>query len=586
MAMRLVPTAFTVLLATMVASALVLPEGRWPQTIGEIIAAALFLENWRLAADAVDYAALNNVASVVQHYWSLSIQVQFFLLWPLLVAVIALACRHDLARLRGRLTVAALAVFVVSLVLSVRLTEANQPLAYFHTLTRLWEFAAGALLALCADRVRLRPGVRVAMGWVGVAGLLVCGLVLPVSVFPGYAALWPTGCAAMILLAGATGSRRGADRLLAARPARYLGRLSYALYLWHWPILVLYLVASGTESVGLAAGLGVVAVAVALAALTHHVVESPLARAQLTDLRRARVCTAGLLLILVGAGGWQLETSRRAAAVPHGEDSHPGARALLTGQPPDAPLLPPPVTVYEDWVRIEHWDCTPLAGFPMDSCALPTGPEPPLRRIVVVGDSHAQQLTGALVPVAERHGWHITVIARGACPFSTVSEVDPDDEDCRAWLSAVGEEIIDLNPDVVVTLATRNVRAGLAEQTPAGFVEQWARLHDAGIRVVALRDNPRFDISMPDCIQQQGRHNPACGISRDAVYSPEPPWTQRDDVPPSVAFVDIASAVCTADFCPAEIGNVMVYLDDNHLTATYAASMAELLEPELIAAIG
>lgn len=584
-AVRLLPTAFTVLLATVLAGLLLLPEGRWAQTAREVAASALFVQNWQLAADAVDYAAQNAMASVVQHFWSLSIQVQFLLLWPLLVGAVVRTCPRDPALLRGRLTLAALAVFAASFAFSVGLVATDQPLAYFHTLARLWEFALGALLALHLDRIELPGRVRILIGWIGVVGLLLCGPVLPVALFPGVAALWPTGCAALILLAGSTGARGGADRVLRHRALQHLGGLSFALYLWHWPVLVLHLVVSGQERVGLLDGLGIIGVSLVLAVATHHLVEVPLVRAPLSTRRRFRSSALGLVVVLVAVAGWQGETLRRADVPERLPQSHPGALALAGGAVEEAPLLPPPVSVYEDWVRIERWDCAPTSRTATDLCAQPTGPEPPERRILLVGDSHVQQLAGAFAPLAQRHGWQLLALVRGACPFSTASEVDPDDLDCLAWLDAATEEIAALRPDAVVTLATRDVRAGLTEQMPPGFVEQWRRLQHLGVPVLAVRDNPRFDSSMPDCVQRQGRGSPVCGVVRDAVYSAQPPWTGAVDVPANVSFLDIADAVCTADHCPAEVGNVLVYLDDNHLTATYAASMAELLEEDVLTAL-
>ncbi|TQM45279.1 acyltransferase family protein [Pseudonocardia cypriaca] len=584
---RLVPAAAVVLVVTAVAAALVLPEGRWGQTVREIVAAALFLENWQLAADSVDYAARNNVASVAQHFWSLSVQVQAFLLWPLLFAVVALACRKAPGKLHRSATTALLGVFAASLVYSVELTIANQPLAYFHTLTRLWEFALGGLLALHGDRIVLPRRARVAAGWTGVAGLVACGAVIPVAhAFPGVAALWPTGCAALVLLAGRTGAPLGADRILTSPPARYLGDLSYGLYLWHWPILVLYLQASGEAPVGLGAGALIIGAATALAAVTHECVEKPLARRRggpRHQIRITVVCTAAVLAVALA---WQVAAALRVdPEAVLGDDEHPGAGALLSDeQVPPAPLLPSAMAVTEDWVRIERWDCTPMAGFPMDVCAQPLlvaedtqEPVQPDRRIVVVGDSHAQQLTGALLPIAQQHNWQIITIIRGACPFSTASEVVPDEADCLAWNAAAADEIRAMRPDAVVTLASRDVRVGQTEQTPAGFVEQWRRLDAEGIPVLALRDNPRFDHSVPDCVQTRPDDIDGCGVDRAQVYAPTPPWANLPDIPPNVSFVDIADAVCTADRCPPVIGNVFVYMDDNHLTASYSTSMSNLL---------
>ena len=586
---RLVPCAVVVLVATVAAGVLLLPEGRWLQTLREVAAAALFLENWQLAADAVDYAARSNMSSPVQHFWSLSIQGQFFLVWPLLVALVGIAARGDAARMRAHLTVATLGVFAASLTFSVVLTATNQPLAYFHSLTRLWEFALGGLLALTIDGVRLPPRTRVRLGWVGLVGLLACGAVLRVgNVFPGVAALWPTGCAVLVLLAGRTGVRWGVDRLLTARPLRYVGDLSYPLYLWHWPVLVFCLVLTGRDRLDLATGAGVVALSVVLAVLTHHLIEEPVPRLPGGGFR---VAVAGLAAVFLAAGLWQVEAMQRAQGTGEvGDIRYPGALALAVGEPEPAPLLPPPVSVYDDWVRIENWDCMPMTRFPMDACTQPV--ESPQRRIVVVGDSHAQQLAGLLVPIAERHGWQLTVIARGACPFSTASEVVPDEPDCLAWGESAMAEIADLQPDAVVTLASRDVRPGLTEQTPPGFVARWQQLAQLGIPVLAIRDNPRFDRSMPDCVQSSwvqrpgGEDAPPCRVDRAAVYAAEPPWTHVPDVPPNVRFLDIADRVCGPAFCPAVIGNVLVYLDDNHLTASYSTSMAPLVEGDVLAALG
>jgi hypothetical protein len=174
-----------------------------------------------------------------------------------------------------------------------------------------------------------------------------------------------------------------------------------------------------------------------------------------------------------------------------------------------------------------------------------------------------------------------------------VSEVVADEPDCLAWGDAAAAEIADLHPDAVVTLASRDVRAGLTEQTPAGFVARWQQLAQLGIPVLAIRDNPRFDRSMPDCVQSSGVQQaaddpaaPVCGVERAAVYAPEPPWTHLADVPSNVRFLDIADRVCGPDLCPAVIGNVLVYLDDNHLTASYSASMSPLVESDVLAAIG
>ncbi|NMH97101.1 acyltransferase family protein [Pseudonocardia acidicola] len=590
---RLFPAALTVLLATVIAGMFLLPEARWLQTVREVVASVFFLENWRLAAASVDYAAQHNTASVVQHFWSLSIQVQFYVVWPLLVALVALVAREARDRLRGYLTVTLIGVLVASLSFSVALTITNQPLAYFHSLTRAWEFALGGLLALVINAIVLARRVRIAIGWIGVIGLLSCGMVLQVGrIFPGYAALWPTVCAGLVILAGATGSAHGVDRVLSSRSMHHLGDVSYALYLWHWPVLLFFLVVSGQATVGPGAGAVIIAISLVLAVLTYHLVEEPVRRASFGIRAQYRLGALSMAVVLLAAGIWQFAAGQRAHDLSAaGDADHPGAVARLDGFSyagrTDAPLVPPMVTVTEDWAqKAGAWDCAASAHDTELEVCSQAMPAPPERRIVVVGDSHAQQYIAALEPIAAKRNWQLISMLRGACPFSTVSETDPVNEGCVQWNAAAADEIADLRPDAVFTLATRDVRAGLTEQTPPGFVEQWRRMNDLGIRVIAVRDNPRFDFSPPDCIQQHGRGAPECGIARDAVFSPVAPYAQIPDVPPNVSFLDFTDYLCDDRFCPAEIGNVLVYMDFNHLTATYLTSMAPFVEQELNAALG
>ena len=576
---RLVPAVTVVLIGTVVAAALVLPEGRWVQTVREVGAAALFVENWQLAADSVDYAAQNNVASVVQQFWSLSIQGQFFLVWPLLIAAVALA--GPAASVRSRLVLVLATVGALSLAFSTASTMENQPLAYFHSLTRVWEFAVGGLFALTT--VALRRRTRVLAGWAGAVGLLLCGVVFDVgAVFPGVAALWPTLCAVLVLAAGTTGDRRGVDRVLAARPVQYLGDLSFTLYLWHWPVLVLYLVVREQDLVGPVGGAGIIAVSLLLAVATHHAVERRVLARSVGVAHGYRLGAACTVAVLVVAVLWQLEAGRRGSVEGRGGDArHPGAVALVGGPVDPAPLLPPPVAMYDDWAGT-GWDCVPMSRHPSELCLQPVEAEPS-RRVAVVGDSHAQQLIAALEPIAAREGWQLASMLYGACPFSTASEVDPDNADCVSWNDAAAAELVDLGATSVVTLASRDVRVGLTEQTPPGFVDRWRQLDEHGISVLAVRDNPRFDFSMPDCaVQGDPAH---CGAARADLYADAPPWTGIDDAPGNVTFLDIADAVCEPDFCPAAIGNVLVYIDDNHLSASYSASMAPLIEPEVVAAL-
>ena len=234
---RLMPMLTLTLLATLGATYLLLPQSRWNSILEQTWASLFYFQNWFLAAQAVDYYAPDHsTASPLQHFWSLAIQGQFFLLWPIIFVVAALAAQVFHVRARPLLIWIFSGIFLTSLGFSIMTTYSNQAFAYFDTRTRLWEFALGSLLALALPYLQLSTGTRLFFGWFGVAAMLSCGFMLQIGQqFPGYLALWPTLAASCVIAAGATGSRFGADRLLSTKPLVKLGNNSYALYLFHWP---------------------------------------------------------------------------------------------------------------------------------------------------------------------------------------------------------------------------------------------------------------------------------------------------------------------------------------------------------------
>jgi len=582
---RLFPAALTVLVAVMVASILIVPESRWYQTIREVVAAALYLENWQLAADSTDYFAQNNTASVVQHFWSLSIQGQLFVAWPLLIVLIAFLARRFGGGLRTWVALAIGAIGAASLTYSVVLTAAHQQLAYFHTLTRVWEFVLGGLLALFVDSVALPKLVRVVLGWAGVVGLVLCGLVLQVgTVFPGYAALWPTLCAVLVLLAGTTGSAVGADRILGSRPVRYVGDLSYALYLWHWPVLLFYLTYRNQPEVALRGGAVIIAISFGLAVLTHHLIEEPARKSRFGEPTGWGAYRFGAVLLVAALGAavaWQGYTDRRAEfAISVDDPNHPGAAAQYPGfryrGEPNVEPLPPLVALPHEWASAEGMDCEPNNTV---CTQRPAGT--PTKKVVIIGDSHIQQYLSAMRPIAEQRDWELTSFLMGSCPFAL--DTDEFAPYCKKWNIEAAARIIDLAPDAVITLATYDVRVGQTEKTPPGFVNGWRTLTEAGIPVVAVRDTPRHPFDPGSCVQANGPD--ACATPRAELYADVPPY-QELPVPPGVSFMDLTPFFCTAEVCPSLIGNVWVYMDFNHPTSAYMRTMSPVVAEQLSAVLG
>ena len=254
---RLLPAALVVIGVTLVASWAVLSRLRFPEVAGDAAASALYVSNLRFAEQATDYLAAHESPSPYLHFWSLAVEEQFYLFWPLLLLVGARLL--SLARLGLLLALVALGSFGLSLVW----TDTEAPWAFFSLPTRAWELAVGALIAVGALRLPRRSPEPLAIGLVTAGlGLIViaCVVIDDSTPYPGMAALLPVVGTALVIIGGSATSA-GPSRWLSASVPRWLGRISYSLYLWHWPILVLVPIAIGIDSLGLRLGLAAVAIA-------------------------------------------------------------------------------------------------------------------------------------------------------------------------------------------------------------------------------------------------------------------------------------------------------------------------------------
>ncbi|HKU35610.1 MAG TPA: acyltransferase family protein [Paenarthrobacter sp.] len=601
---RLLPAVVVVLLAVLTATWTFVPQSRWPDVLAEAWASLLYRQNWQLAESAVDYYAQDHSgASPLQHFWSLSVQGQVFILWPLIFAAVALL-QPQLARLfRGRKAVAHRPllfmafglVFVASLIFSIDQTANNQELAYFDTRTRLWEFALGSLLALALPYLKPGRRLRVFLGWAGLAAMLSCGLILTVDrSFPGFVALWPTLAAAAVIVAGQSGSRFGADRFLSSKPLVLVGDNSYALYLWHWPVLVFFLLVTETSAPNLLQGLAIMAGSMVLAVATTRYVEKPLRRWEWPNVRswRAAVVIASCgALLAVPVTVWQgAISSENAAIADQPMELTPGAAALApqnAGQPtPEAMIIPAPAAMKDEWADIDGL-CTgdnvpsdPL----LQGCLQNDEPEVVTKRIVVLGDSHAQQYMAALGPIAKAHGWEVVTLLKGSCRFG--AESSERDAECNEFNKASAAYVMEHKPDAVFTVASLTHATAPFETEVPGYLDGIKPFTDAGIDVVGVRDNPRFSINMPECVQKKGPDSPDCNAPLEESLAASSPLDDYVGKVDRLYLMDMSDFICERGTCPAVVGNVYVYKDDNHLTKTYVQSMIPMFEERLLAATG
>ena len=608
-ARRILPAATVVIVGTVLAC------WRWDSPLQvksdalDGLFAAFSGVNWRLAQDGTNYFLATAPPSPFQHFWSLSVEEQFYAVWPVLLLVTGLLASRGLARRRfgGRkpLVLILLAIMAVSLVLSARTTSASPSWAYFGTQTRAWELAFGALLAVTVDVwTRMPPALASQMSWLGLGLIAVAGCCFnSATVYPGLAVALPVTGAAFVVAGGCPGWSRGAELILMRRPAQFLGRVSYSWYLVHWPMLVVVPMATG-HPLTLAGKLLVLFGSLALAVALFYLVERPI-RAFSVLVRRPRY---GLALggVLVAASIGSTITVSDLVVIPGGGPGHVAAAAggqrvvdhalaaavKLTRLPAH---LTPSLSAAPGDVSFTTGTC--LAG--QNETALPpaaqcTFGDPHARRtIVVVGDSHANAWSPAFDAFAKTYHWRFVLFAKAACPPGVYpTYVSPLTSQiytqCNQWRDNVFAQLRKMRPNVI--LVTSEIRVN--DVDPSGMVQSIREFESTGARVIYMEDTPEpLKLgSVPDCLAQHPTDIQQCALSRDDPDSRldafAPRRLEAEAVRRAGAIViDPSVWFCTATTCPPVINNIVVYSDETHPTATYTKWLSPVLGAALEKAI-
>ncbi|MFJ7951628.1 acyltransferase family protein [Lysinibacillus sp. NPDC096418] len=587
LAKRLFPLALTVIIFIAGLSIFLLPRVQWEQIISHMFASTLFFENWRLSLDAVDYLAQDNVASPFQHFWSMSVQGQFYILWPCLIFLAYILARKVLkSPVRKTLLVVLLIVFILSLSYSIYITNLNQPWAYFDLLARIWEFSLGGIFAILLPYLSLNKWLSTFIGWIGL--LIVCftGVIIPVSdLFPGYIALLPIGGALLLILSAESSTRFGVDKILGAKPFLFFGRYTYGFYLWHWPLLIFYKVYMDTSTVSIEHGLLILLATFILSYVSTQFIETPIHKIDVRQSKSKLVFVLSLMLFPVLLMNYSfnyfVEQEKAQKPLEYSIQDYPGALAFQQNIQAieGVELIPSMVNVKTDLPSFyDDKQCFSNKGTVVTKCSFGVTDDPDYI-IALVGGSHSGHWFPALEILAEELNFQIDVYIRDGCRFTNDDFGGQVSPECLAWNEKLMDVLIKDPPDLVFAPATLNNR----DTVPIGYIGQWSRLE--GItQIFAVRDNPRMAEDGPTCIERVS--DPAeCSVPKDQGVSEIVPWENTDGIPSNVTFADLTDNFCDESRCYGVIGNIIVYRDKHHITAEYAKTLAPALKEPLADAL-
>lgn len=634
-ARRLLPASALVGVVTMVGSALLLPPLQIRTVSIDAITSALYVSNYWFVATGVNYCSKHNLLSPspFQHYWSLGVEEQFYLVWPILIIGAAWLIRRTrrlstkaeaTASVRPYLVILA-AVAIVSFALSLLFTYLIPPIAFFSLPTRAWQLAAGGLVALTVGHWRRLPARGAGIiGWAGLALILLACTELSASTpYPGTAAVLPTLGSVLVIGAGCARPTRGCGRVLGLAPMGTIGKLSYSWYLWHWPVLVLTPALVG-HPVGLATRLAAVLVSAALAVLTLHFVENPLRFAprihssSMASLALGAAATAvavcvGMVAMAwvpnpVGHGGAAAPMSVSTAPVPPGSSmaayddavqnaftqvqSAVAASTELKAVPVN---LSPSLTdqTAQQLALLTH-GCLRVLPFDSEQPECAAGDVTSATRVALIGDSHASMFNPAFQIVAAQRHWRLEMMAKAGCPIvdlpitSHFNSLAEEFQRCAQWRTMIMSRLQAEHPQLIVVSTARAYDAAGAHTLVPGlkpYDHAWIenlttlvrQLHDTGAQVLILGPTPEAPAPVPPCLSGHLDDATACsakpGKSDGRGIADESAATQSA----GGQYANIAELLCTTTRCPVIVGNTLVYFDAGHLTHEYS----ELLAPAL-----
>jgi len=537
---RLLPTSFLVLIITALTAWLLYPTVLRSDLGKDIAAVSLYISNYFFAFWQMDYQNLDAVPPVVIHYWSLAVEEQFYLLWPVIILI--------LFKMGGRraVKVGVSVITVSSFVLGLFLTHTSPVFAFYSLPTRAWELSVGALILFIPSRINFSNRYT----WVALILITYATLRFDESTrFPGTAALYPVlgTTAALATVKDWPSIIRSISQL---RTVQWLGDISYPLYLWHWPVLVIPSVYFARE-LSIIERILCLALTLLLAGLTHQFVEDPLRRANFSAKKIVIAAIATTVLTLLAAALIIFSSTERIT--------------LKSGEAFNLASVRAEPKIYKDGCHLRNGQTTPI------ECVYGDKNSP--RKIVLFGDSHAAQWFPALEKLATENEIGLISLTKSACPGPAVRKIDVaqyTNAECTAWREQVYRLVSRIKPEAVIVSGMQYFKipdnySSRAQWWQEGQQKTLDRLAPYSSRVISLADTPRPRRDIPSCLSASRQAQCDDSEKSEAIFVP------------GYLRINPTSWLCTANSCPALVKGVVAYRDASHISVAMSESLSREL---------
>ena len=577
---RLLPSVLFILAVVLILSSFLLPQSILEKTVREVVASMFFYQNWQLAISSTDYLDASQMKSPVEHFWALSIQGQFYMIWFVLFSFILwMVKKYTIQNAKPMINTILGVLFVTSLSYSIYLTEVNQPWAYFITMTRVWEFALGSLLCINLSSIHIPKWMATLMGWLGLIGLVLTGILFNVSqMFPGYIALWPMTCALFIVLSGTRDTTFGIKRFLGSKPMVKLGGIAFGIYLWHWVLLEFYRY-NVQQTPGILTGTLIILSSILLSYLMTEFIEKPIRSAKVdrSAFKKLGVMISINILLIGSLFGLKYFEEQELKNGVSASD-YPGAMAVKNPEKtPEHDPFPSYANVFDD-LPLVHTDGTNQVLSKSDIKVGEYGETKDyIATIALVGSSHSEQWFGAIHEAAKGEKYRILNITRSGTRFSTGYE---DDTLKGIWNKNVLEYLKDADVDLIIShvTAANSTKDKIHQQ----MVDQMQYVKDEyGIDGLALRDNPRYSFNVLESLETSSIKETTKKMNAEVNQRDEAYWKNFEQTNKSLYKLDLTDYFrVDGEFRPV-IGNVVIYRDVSHMTNSYAESFGPVFKQKL-----